>query len=120
MKISPETLILQIFSVVASYLILSVTFVGAYEINVFGDNDQDLAEITGFSEFLDKDFEFYYDYARNAHFMKVSLESLNESVQMRKVYFYVCRDYNPVQCILRGDPPHIGTSTSGYISIMRQ
>ncbi|MBN2042392.1 MAG: hypothetical protein JW754_01145 [Candidatus Aenigmarchaeota archaeon] len=94
---------------------LSLTFVSAFQINIFGDSDQAVAELSSFSDFINKDFTFEYDYARNAHFTTLSLETKNDSIQMRKVYFYVCRDYNPVQCVLRGDPPHIGTSPTGYI-----
>ncbi len=115
MKIKLELIVLQIFAVVASYLMISLTFVSAFQINIFGDNDQASAELASFSDFLNKDFDFEYDYARNAHFAKLSMETNNDSIQMRKVYFYVCRDYNPVQCVLRGDPPHIGSSPAGYI-----
>ncbi len=117
MKINPGLLVLQIFAVIASYLMLSVTFASAYQINIFGDTDQATASIQGFGDLMDKEFTFEYDYARNAHYMSIKLESRSDSAQMRKVYFYVCRDYNPVQCILRGDPPHIGTSPSGSIPV---
>jgi hypothetical protein len=118
MKINPYLLVLQAFAVCASYLILSTTFVGALQINVItGTSQQVQGDMSTLDDLVTKNFIFTYDYARNENFIKASFAPKDPSVMIKKVYFYICRDYNPVQCVQRGDPPHIGVSTSGSIPI---
>lgn len=107
---------LQIFAVVASYLMISATFVSAFQVSIITDAGETVdGEMKSFDDYISKSFVFTYDYALNTHFLKASFSPFDAGIGMKKVYFYVCRDYNPVQCIQRGDPPHIGYVSSGSI-----
>jgi hypothetical protein len=114
MKINPYLLVLQVFAVCASYLILSTTFVGALQINVVtGTSQQVQGDMSTLDDLITKNFQFTYDYASNMNLVTASFEPKDPSVMIKKAYLYICRDYNPVQCVQNQRVlPHIFVGTS--------
>ncbi|MEE9323151.1 MAG: hypothetical protein V3U72_01270 [Candidatus Aenigmarchaeota archaeon] len=107
-----ELLALQIFAVVCSYLILSITFASALEIKIYTPDDQEFTgELSDFSDFIQKSFQ--YPYLGNRQYMEIILSSRDPSYNIKKVYLFRCKNLNPVECIQTGIEPVISVSQGG-------
>jgi hypothetical protein len=110
-------LLLQIFAMVASYLVFSVTFVGALQVNIITDSEEIRVNIQDFSDFIEKRISYPYD--RNVQFIKIEISPVNPVNEIKKVYLYKCKGYNPAACV-GNTVPDIGAGEGASIPSYEQ
>ncbi|MFH1237451.1 MAG: hypothetical protein V1648_03550, partial [Candidatus Aenigmatarchaeota archaeon] len=105
-----NSLVLQIFALTCTYLIISMTGVGALEIRIFTSGGQELAaSIPKFSDLIQKDFSFPYQ--QNYQYAEIKLASKSSASVIKKVYVFRCKGLNPSDCIQNGIEPVISSNS---------
>jgi hypothetical protein len=103
-------LALQIFAVIASYLILSITFVSALEVRIFTSGGQEVSSnLLTFDDFIEKEITF--PYLQNYQYINIKLSSKDQTHIIKKVYLYRCKNFSPTECIQKGVEPVVSVNT---------
>jgi|GEM_PF-5857976 len=86
------------------YFVITMPFSMALEISIFSSSGQRLkgVRLKTFSDFVNKDISFPYDYETNLQFVKISLTAKEGSIE--KMYLYKCKRNDPSVCIEAIEP----------------
>jgi hypothetical protein len=92
-----EIIILQIFAVVASYLIAAMPLTSAVQMSIIKGTEQTTASLPDLSELVQK--EISYPYQGNLQYVRIKLYNKTVNNVINKVYMYKCRGFSPTECL---------------------